>query len=61
MEKNVGSKDKMIRYIGAAICAVLAVTVHWFFWILAVILVATAALGFCGLYKLFGINTCKIK
>lgn len=61
MEKNVGTTDKMIRYAIAVVCAVLAVTVNWLFWIPAVIAAATAALGFCGLYKLFGINTCKIK
>lgn len=61
MEKNVGSKDKMIRYIGAGFCAVLALTMNWLFWIPAVILAATAAMSFCGIYKLFGINTCKIK
>ncbi len=61
MEKNVGSKDKIIRYIGAAICALLAITVNWLFWIPAVLLAATAAFGFCGLYKLLGINTCKMK
>lgn len=61
MEKNVGSKDKIARYISAAICALLALAVNWLFWIPAVLLAATAALGFCGLYKLFGINTCKIK
>ena len=61
MEKNVGNSDKIIRYISAVIFVILGFTVHWAFYILAVVAAVTAALGFCGLYKLIGVNTCKIK
>lgn len=59
MVKNVGYMDKIVRYILAVIFVILAITVHWFFWILAVIAAGTAYLGFCGIYRLLGINTNK--
>jgi len=61
MEKNVGKKDTYIRYFLALVFAILGITVAPWFWILALVSAATGFLGFCGLYKLFGINTCKIK
>lgn len=61
MEKNVGSLDKNIRYILAVIFIALGFTVHWAFYILAIVAALTAALGFCGLYKLIGVNTRKMK
>ncbi|HKK94687.1 MAG TPA: DUF2892 domain-containing protein [Longimicrobiales bacterium] len=30
-------------------------------WIVAVVMIGTAVTGFCGLYALFGINTCKVR
>ncbi len=30
-------------------------------WIVAVAMIGTAVTGFCGLYALFGINTCKVR
>jgi hypothetical protein len=29
-------------------------------WIVAVVMLGTAATGFCGLYSLFGVRTCRI-
>lgn len=59
MVKNVGSTDKIIRYVLAAVFVILAIKVSWIFWILAVLAAGTAYLGMCGLYKIFGINTNK--
>lgn len=61
MKQNVGKVDQAIRYILAIIFVVLAVVFN-VLWLLipAVILAFTAAVNFCGFYKLFGINTCKI-
>jgi len=61
MEKNVGKTDKIIRYILAVVFIILGFTVHWGFYILALVAALTAALGFCGIYKLIGVNTCKMK
>ncbi len=61
MEKNVGKTDKIIRYILAVIFVILGFTIHWAFYILALAAALTAALGFCGVYKLLGVNTTKMK
>jgi hypothetical protein len=63
MEKNVGKKDAMIRYGVGVVFLILAFATQffWIFLILGIISFATAYFGKCGLYKLFGINTCKLK
>jgi hypothetical protein len=61
MEQNVGKNDKIVRYILALISVYFAYAYSWWILIITIILVATAAIGFCGLYKLIGINTCKVK
>ncbi|HOI87375.1 MAG TPA: DUF2892 domain-containing protein [Lentimicrobium sp.] len=67
MKKNIGNTDKLIRLILALIIAVLYFlnvitgTLALVLGILAVVLVATSLLNFCGLYAIFGINTCKTK
>lgn len=61
MKQNVGKVDQAVRYIVAIILVILAIVLDTL-WLLipAVILAFTAAVNFCGLYKVFGINTCKI-
>lgn len=60
MENNVGKTDQMIRYALAVPFAALALWVNPLFWIVSVVLLITAGMKFCGIYKLLGINTCKI-
>lgn len=64
MNTNESKTDRIIRAVAGAICAILAFTLHgvwtWIFGIVAIILLATAAVGFCPLYRLFGVNTCPI-
>ncbi|HUX53388.1 MAG TPA: DUF2892 domain-containing protein [Williamwhitmania sp.] len=61
MKKNVGSADKIIRIvIGVAIAAAGIYYQSW--WgLVAIIPLATAFMGSCGLYSLVGISTCKTK
>ncbi len=59
MQKNVGSKDKIIRYVLAVLMVVLAIKVSWLFWIMAIAMAGTAFLGICPLYQLLGVNTNK--
>lgn len=60
MDQNVGFKDKIIRYILAAIFITLGI-IHSYYWFIpAAIMLFTATIGWCGLYKLFGINTCPV-
>lgn len=66
MEKNVGKTDKTIRIVVGVILLVLAYLLRstgfmWTFIVLGVIALATAAMSFCGLYTLLGVNTCALK
>ncbi|PKP36581.1 MAG: DUF2892 domain-containing protein [Bacteroidetes bacterium HGW-Bacteroidetes-15] len=61
MKKNVGTIDKVIRIIlGLGIAAAGYYYQSW--WgLLAIIPLATALFGTCGLYSLVGISTCATK
>ena len=67
MKKNMGSADKIIRVIIAAIIAtlyftnVLTGTVGIVLLVLAGVFVLTSLISFCPLYTIFGISTCPIK
>lgn len=61
MDQNIGFKDKIIRYILAIIFLVLGF-IHSYYWFIpAAIAAFTAVIGWCGLYKILGINTCPVK
>jgi hypothetical protein len=63
MTKNMSTKDRTIRIVGAVIAAVLAFIVGpgsllgIVLLVVAVIAAGTAATGFCLLYRLFGTST----
>jgi hypothetical protein len=63
--KNMSSLDRIIRLIVAAAIAVLyftgVISGAWaiVLGIIAVIFVVTSLIGFCPLYKLFGVSTSK--
>jgi len=64
LKKNEGIIDRLMRVIIAEVFFLLAW--FWFegavqivFYILGFIMLITAVIGFCGLYKIFGINTNK--
>ena len=61
MKCNIGKTDRIIRALIGLI--VIAVGVYLKSWWGAIGLVPlfTAAIGWCGLYTLFGISTCKAK
>ena len=64
MKKNVGSIDAIVRIlIGLAIIGFAFTLEGPMRWIglAAIIPFATAAVGFCPLYTLLGINTCPVK
>lgn len=64
MKKNMGSVDKTIRIIIAAVIAglyykeILTGTLGIVLLVLAGVFVLTSLISFCPLYTLFGINTC---
>ncbi|HSM63403.1 MAG TPA: DUF2892 domain-containing protein [Gillisia sp.] len=67
MKKNMGTADRIIRLIIAAIVGILfftdtiSGTLGIVLLALAVIFVLTSFIGFCPLYAPFGIKTCAQK
>jgi hypothetical protein len=65
MQKNMGVADRVIRAVIAVIFALLILlgtvkgAAAWVLGILAIILLGTSAVGYCGLYKVLGICTLK--
>ncbi|SNR38187.1 YgaP family membrane protein [Lutibacter flavus] len=66
MKKNMGNSDKLIRLLIAVVIAALYYTkvidgtVAIVLMAVGIILLLTSLLNFCPLYKIFGLNTCKI-
>ncbi|MCR9181905.1 MAG: DUF2892 domain-containing protein [Flavobacteriaceae bacterium] len=67
MKKNMGTADRIIRIIIAAIIGFLyyngtiSGTLGLILLVLAIVFLLTSFIGFCGLYSLFGIKTCAVK
>lgn len=67
MKKNVGTTDAVIRVIIAIVIAVLYLagmikgTLAIVLGIIALLLLITGLIGWCGIYTVFKINTCKCK
>jgi Protein of unknown function (DUF2892) len=67
MKTNVGNFDRIIRLVVAALFAILYFggfvtgTVGLVLVILGGVFAVTAAIGFCPLYSIFGLNTCPVK
>ena len=58
--KNMGGTDRIARLIIGALLVVLAITgtIGVWGWV-GIILVVTAFINFCPIYRVFGIKTCK--
>ena len=61
MKKNVGKTDRIIRVVIGVIITAMGIYFKSWWGLLAIIPFATAAMGFCGLYVPFKINTIKKK
>ncbi len=67
MKKNMGSVDKVVRLLLAAIFILLfvfnavPVVFGYILLALAAIFILTSLVNFCPLYAIFGIKTCKTK
>lgn len=65
MKKNMSSADRIIRVLLAAVFAVLYFTgtvtgtLGLVLLVLGGVFVLTSLIGFCPLYAIFGISTCK--
>lgn len=65
LTKNIGSLDRILRLvIGAAFIYIgfilLIGLIQIFFIILGIAMIINSITGFCGIYYLLGISTCKI-
>jgi hypothetical protein len=66
MKKNMGSIDKIIRLVVAAVlvylyyAGVVTGTLGVVLLIVAVVFTLTSVVSFCPLYTLMGIKTCKV-
>lgn len=66
MKTNEGNADRAIRVVIAIVAAVAAgllgftSVVGIILLVVAAVMLVTAAVGFCPLYRVFGINTCKV-
>ena len=67
MTRNMSNLDRMVRIAIAAIVAILYFTnviggtLAIVLGVVAIIFLATSAVNFCPLYRIFGISTCKTK
>jgi hypothetical protein len=67
MKKNVGSADRLVRVLVAAVIAILYFTnvitgtLATVLLVLAGIFVATSLISFCPLYAIMGLSTCPVK
>ena len=65
MKKNMGSADKIIRFILAAVfiylwyAGIVSGTLGIVLLVLAGVFVLTSLVSFCPLYTLVGVKTCK--
>lgn len=67
MARNVGTVDRALRAVVGILALLGAFVLGWFsgwmVWaaaVVGVIMLLTAAVGFCPLYRLVGVNTCRI-
>jgi hypothetical protein len=66
MTKNMGTADRAIRLVIAAVLLVLAFgtaslgsgALFWLALVVALIFTVTALIGNCPIYRIFGMNTC---
>ncbi len=65
MTRNEGNMDRILRVtIGVALLLVVLIgTVaspwNWILGVVGAAMVVTGAIGFCGVYALFGVSTCR--
>ena len=64
MTHNTGNADRIARVVLAIVFAVAGIavggTLGIVFFVLAAVMLVTAGVGFCPLYRLVGVNTCKV-
>lgn len=61
MNANVGTIDRVLRIVvGIALIAMAAMGTIGMWGYIGVVPLGTALIGFCPLYRILGMNTCKL-
>jgi hypothetical protein len=60
MKRNESNLDRIIRVVLAVVIAAAGLYFQSWLGLLAIVPLATAFIGFCPVYALFGINTCPV-
>lgn len=64
MKTNEGTIDRIARVVIAVVAAIVAIAAGGalgvVLWIVAAVMLVTAAVGFCPLYRIIGVNTCRV-
>lgn len=61
MKTNVGATDKLIRIVAGIVLIIIGIFYSKIWVIIGLIPLITGLIGYCPLYTLLGINTCKVK
>lgn len=59
MTKNIGTLDRTLRIIVGVVILALGLWLKSWWGLIGLLLIATAAVGWCPPYSLLGISTCK--
>ena len=59
MVRNIGKTDRTLRFVVAVLIILAGIYFQSWWGLVAVLPLITSYAGFCPLYKLLGINTCK--
>ena len=61
MKCNVGKTDKIIRWVIGIVAIVLGVYFKNWWGAVGLIPIVTASMGFCPIYTIVGLSSCKIE
>jgi hypothetical protein len=61
MAHNVGNSDRVIRFVLGLLIIAAGLYFQSWFGLLAIVPLGTALIGFCPLYRIFGLSTCPVK
>ncbi len=61
MKPNIGTADRAIRILLGLAIIVLGVILHSWWGLVGLLPIVTGLVRMCGLYSIFGINTCNVE
>jgi len=61
MKRNVGGADRIIRIVGGLVILIVGLMTKSWWGLVGLVPLSTGLIGWCGLYPIFRISTCKAK